>query len=986
MSQSFQNAPTHDTRPRRLVHRGVVVASGFWFVRALVPERIARERILELWRPGAQVERFEDGLLLRLPSPMTVRADSAPATPLVERETLGGKALAAAPFSPEEWQHLAPDARGVVVVARGEAVVLSGGASEDPAGWLHPGDWALGVAQSLGAEMPLPVLLQPLDFNAREKLEGVPAADARSIEVMQSLQRRREEQNARAAATPSAGGNSGWWPRALSGLLPLGEAKWSGARPLFGVPIDDPALNGALSSLISLAWLAPLFRLPSGAAASSSPPARNGRGAEAPSQAPSDAALAGDGWRRALAHMAMLLRLGQVIGRKQAAYIGRMMQMFENGDWDEALRHAIPLGGESEGSAPPALGTPRPRDGLQISPGLMRATSSLGFGPDLSERLRFLYRRAFEQLKERNRTEEAAFVLAELLEASEEAVAFLEAHGKLRLAAEMAEARRLESGLVVRQWFIAGERERAVRFARRSGAFADAVARLERGGHGDEADSLRVLWAESLAEAGWFGAAVEAVWPVESARTVARDWIERGVASGGAVGARLLARHVALEPDRREAWQEKIETLLDGEEPEDAVARHAFSRALGSRPDETSRAATRMMARAAVRSLARDTAAGLVVPEAHDYRRLLDLAEDAALRADAATLPAAPLASTSDTASGPLSFTIDASDATGVPVLDAALLPDGSLVAALGESGARLLSRDGRTRAVLPEPAHRLVMADSGLRALALAPRGEAVRVSHLDLAAWRAQHWDEAALTVGADSYDGSQWLAAHDNELFAIDVQAEHPGALWTSGDTGGRIVSVARGESSVSALVYASGTTDEWGNPVEPWEKWEVWRFDGSPLVLRERRAAWQFDPHAFEPQRTLTPDGRLLYAARQIAPQTNDSTRPAEADPTRPILFGCDGHTVTLSRESIGQTPVASITAGLWIAVTARDENGMTCYLLDDKMLQVRTMWRLCGASRLTARFAGEDLILCDDLGRLLVFDCLQRQLRRDLRVA
>lgn len=277
------------------------------------------------------------------------------------------------------------------------------------------------------------------------------------------------------------------------------------------------------------------------------------------------------------------------------------------------------------------------------------------------------------------------------------------------------------------------------------------------------------------------------------------------------------------------------------------------------------------------------------------------------------------------------------------------------------------------------------------MRALALAPRGEAVRVSHLDLATRRAQHWDEAALHVGADSYDGSQWLAAQHNELFAIDVQAEHPGTLWTSGDTGGRIVNVTRGAasasaSSASALVYASGMTDEWNRPVEWWEKWEVWRFEGAPLVLRERRAAWPFDPHTFELQRALTPDGRLLYAARQIAPPTNDPTRPAEADPTRPILFGCDGHTVTLSRESIGQTPGVSIAAGLWLAVTARDENGMTCYLLDDKLLQVRALWRSCGASRLTARFAGDDLILCDDLGRLLVFDCLRRQLRRDLRVA
>jgi hypothetical protein len=60
--------------------------------------------------------------------------------------------------------------------------------------------------------------------------------------------------------------------------------------------------------------------------------------------------------------------------------------------------------------------------------------------------------------------------------------------------------------------------------------------------------------------------------------------------------------------------------------------------------------------------------------------------------------------------------------------------------------------------------------------------------------------------------------------------------------------------------------------------------------------------------------------------------------------------------------------------------------MRCFLLDEKILQVRAIFTLHGASRLTIRLSDDDLILCDDAGRLLVYDCVRRVLRRDFRLA
>src|SRR4029453_13573533 len=113
---------------------------------------------------------------------------------------------------------------------------------------------------------------------------------------------------------------------------------------------------------------------------------------------------------------------------------------------------------------------------------------------------------------------------AELLRANDEAVAFLERHGKLRLAAELAEARGLPPGLVVRQWFVAGDMQRAIRIARRTQAFADAVWRLEKQSR-FEAEKLRIAWAESLAEGGNYASAVDVIWPIQPQRLRAREWM-----------------------------------------------------------------------------------------------------------------------------------------------------------------------------------------------------------------------------------------------------------------------------------------------------------------------------------------------------------------------------------------------------------------------------------------------------------------------------
>ena len=380
-------------------------------------------------------------------------------------------------------------------------------------------------------------------------------------------------------------------------------------------------------------------------------------------------------------------------------------------------------------------------------------------------------------MRERERWEEAAFVLSELLGDNAEAVAFLESHDRKTLAAEMAEARNLPAGLIVRQWFVAGDETRAIQVARRHNAFADAVLRLEQK-QDERAEWLRVLWARTLGQSGQYAAAVEALWPIESLREGARAYAELALESGGESAARVLARLLQLDENalHDETLRHRVLDLLDDEEQENARARSAFAQTLrGHNVALLRNNATQNAARLTVRALLRDAANGFSVVEPKTFNTLLDLSRDNALRADVPALPQNAKRETLSTRSAPLDIAIAASDTGTTPILDAAFLPDGKCVVALGEAGAQLLSREGRVLHRFDQPCHKLVLSDLGDRAIALASRGQiqsgvdpngqaevgtVYRLAHLDFARRTSKHWCEAVVGAHANSYDGSVWV----------------------------------------------------------------------------------------------------------------------------------------------------------------------------------------------------------------------------------
>src|SRR5678816_1334484 len=133
-----------------------------------------RRRILNLWESGVQI--FADGpnYFVRLSS--TIRVDSAHsvATPLVKIEDV----LSAVPLSRDEFELLQAPSHSVVFAKGGVACVtqLSSSSAESPEQWLDVAAFEVLEVTTLGAAFAGPtVVAEPLPFDDRAKLDGVPA-------------------------------------------------------------------------------------------------------------------------------------------------------------------------------------------------------------------------------------------------------------------------------------------------------------------------------------------------------------------------------------------------------------------------------------------------------------------------------------------------------------------------------------------------------------------------------------------------------------------------------------------------------------------------------------------------------------------------------------------------------------------------------------------------------------------------------------------
>ena len=756
-------------RPPRLTWVGSHEAIGAIFEDPL--------ELLRWWTPGAQVFAHDTRFVLRFPSPRRLRSDDVRGRLVLLR----GDVLTTVPLDVPP-----PNApAGSLVEARaGELVVCALGERIDPSEWL-----VLDAVRMLE-----PIVIARVPTVARDALPAVgdareaigdaipPAAEgAREAadSIAHALAKGAVQDDAVKALPPkstaSKPSGSGWLDRARASL-----GRW-----LFGSDSESASASRANANAEST---------------------RESRATEL------DTAPRRSSWLRRLVDglggwlSARLFRarLAAFVSRRQAEYVARYLELFDRGDVKEALRWAIPLGSESgDGhTPPPSLGTPTARTSLAISGRMTPARTTFGAGlPSLHEILKARYLRVLETLKERGEIDEAAFVLAELLRDAEGAVALLERHGRLLQAARLADARELDPVIRVRLWMLARDVPRALTIARRHAVFPAAITAL-RSRHVEAADALALEWANQLAEVGDFAGAVGAVRGVAAARPLRRVWLEHAIDAGGVVGAQMLAVRAVEASEHFEDTVRRVREMLGDRSDERGFEVEAFARELAAPRSDlpaTNSAIMRALATPTVRELWRRGSTVASVLEAH---------VDGALRADRPS----PTAS-SNPMPAPFRLAVDPSDVGALPVRDLALLPSGKLVVALGEAGLRVYARDGRHVATIDAPADALVTSDHGAYVIAVARRGELLRLTRVDVDRRIARPWWETKLHSFARTFDGSRWLVCERGVATLIDATDERWSALARLSDL--ETFSVDR--AGERALLIA---TDDHGRTFERW----------------------------------------------------------------------------------------------------------------------------------------------------------------------
>jgi hypothetical protein len=369
----------------------------------------------------------------------------------------------------------------------------------------------------------------------------------------------------------------------------------------------------------------------------------------------------------------------------------------------------------------------------------------------------------------------------------------------------------------------------------------------------------------------------------------------------------------------------------------------------------------------AMRVLARPTIRSLLRLSPRDplafalARDLAAVAEDGALRAD---LPSQPKVTVQPlkTRAPPLIIDVDARDIGHTPVLDAAFLPHGRVLVALGEIGARLLTPDGRTVVHFDRPAHSLVMSDHGDRAIAMAPRGEISLLSVIDLTTRTARPWTEARIDRWASTYDGATWFVSVGTRFQAVDALSPELRAVW-SVDTDHESLWISRGEADDRVAVGIEARPPE------------VWWYETASMALRERRP---IEPPGLTRPRLLTAagDGAVLEADEE------EETLHLVAGPAiRDIPTAGPFHfkTIRMSRS--------------WIALLQWRDTLFSVDLMSRDDLEkssvgvasTRASLLLSGTLLANLRLTRDALTVCDDRGRVVVVSLEDGRVLRSLRV-
>ncbi|HZM81000.1 MAG TPA: bpX6 domain-containing protein [Candidatus Limnocylindrales bacterium] len=729
-----------------------VDAAGFLIDVDLIGPAEATRRIIEYWQDGAQLRVWPDGRwLLVLPSPVTIRLDRSP-----------GLALPKVGLNPAQLPEV-----------------------ELPFDLGHLTRYPL---QPLETVPPTDILATPAPVHAPDL--------RRVAEIGPPPRRRRVRSGSGSLGSVSGPALDKVWQTllALAAIAAL-LLWWAGGTPnpsAICVPVMVGLIVGLIGALRSRGRGSVAAQGGSAAGGGLAARRRSGRLR---------------GW---LAARAFTSPFGYLLARRHLAYLQRVERAFQRRDWEQALREAVPLGGVGG-----ILSITLPQAWLgRLSPSLTGRSTGRALGVTGVELIfTDVYRRAAAELEQAGQIEKAAYVLADLLDTPTDAVHLLERHKMYRLAAQLAEGRRLEPALAVRLWWQSGDRQRAVDLALLRGAFAAALDRL-----GDTSPQLsrqlRTAWIESRREAGDHLGALAAAWPDPRLRQAGVADIQQVMTLGGPAGAHALAYLLNLHSDNNS--RNAARALMASRDPALRPAQDrfltAFATLAASQPVHD-----RQIATAAVVAM---TLSGYPASRRKSFDGL-------GKRADRVTVADLPKPSALPKTLAP-NHTCVPLALGDLPVHDAAWI-GGRLLLAHGGHGVRLVRPDGHQVARWDVPAHQLVVADSATRVMLIAVGQQIHEFHELDLARRRVRRYAALRVSAVASTYDGSILTVTDEDGIAFLATGEDKPRVIWRELDRYHRVVLLERAPSGISALVRVPNSG-----------KHELWTWNAPAALLRQRPA--------------------------------------------------------------------------------------------------------------------------------------------------
>lgn len=272
----------------------------------------------------------------------------------------------------------------------------------------------------------------------------------------------------------------------------------------------------------------------------------------------------------------------QELSRQQRAYLEKMLKLFEQEQWQEALRHGISLSHDQNDLSQtyPETGALAPTSTLSFEQ--HHGTTALYLPETVQRRIEQTYEQAVERLIALDRIDEAVYILGCLLHRQEDALDLLERNQRYQQAAELALLWEMNPHIVVRYLILAQDIPRAIEVAERSHSYGIALTLLSE----DEAENpeltpvillLREKYAIWLVQKGQWSSALNSLTPYPKLHDLAARLLREQLASSSDYAhfeGLYLYWQLALAPHSLPSAQKQLERL---QAPDAYLARSQFA-------------------------------------------------------------------------------------------------------------------------------------------------------------------------------------------------------------------------------------------------------------------------------------------------------------------------------------------------------------------------------------------------------------------------